>query len=245
MENCSQHTTSIVPKFDAVTFLQNLNEFSSLPTLDLKQLADSSRLATIDPSQYITSEGDEENTSGFIVVSGNIAMTKTSSSGKELIVELLQPGDTFALLLMLAAKKLPSQLSARSIRKSKVLWVPVSSFNHILKSNTTLFKDFVTHLLLCLHSSYNLSRGLAHDRVEVRIASILASLALKAPKASASEGAHTVHFTRQQLADLTGTTSETAIRVTRAMQRDGLINIARPGIIQVLELDALLELATE
>lgn len=245
MESQARLTASLIPKFDAITFLQNLNEFSSLPPTELKQLADSSRLASVDPSQYITSEGDEENSSGFIVVSGNIAMTKTSSSGKELIVELLQPGDTFALLLMLAAKKLPSQLSARSIKKSKVLWVPLSSFNNILKSHTPLFKEFVTHLLLCLHSSYNLSRGLAHDRVEVRIASILASLALKAPKASISEGAHTIHFTRQQLADLTGTTSETAIRVTRAMQRDGLINIARPGIIQILKLAALQEMAIE
>jgi CRP-like cAMP-binding protein len=45
------------------------------------------------------------------------------------------------------------------------------------------------------------------------------------------------------LADLTGTTAETAIRITRSLQAQGIIDIKTPGTIRVLDLNALNELA--
>ncbi len=52
-----------------------------------------------------------------------------------------------------------------------------------------------------------------------------------------------IDIIRQQIADLTATTPETAIRVIRSMQRDGLINIKKPGVVRVLDLDAINEIA--
>lgn len=90
-----------------------------------------------------------------------------------------------------------------------------------------------------------LSRGLEHDKVEVRIAAVLSSLALKFSDPKSSGEQSTIYFTRQQLADLTGATAETAIRVSRAMQRDGIIDIARPGVIRVVDHSALDSLAQD
>lgn len=236
-------TTSQAGNRDAYQFLRSLKEFARVPESELKSLADSSRFDTLSSGQYITIEGDEESLYGFLVVSGVLTMLKNSSNGKELIVELLQTGDVFGLLLMLAADKLPAQLSARSLQKSVVLWVPLKNFRCLLTAHPELLNEIVAHLLLCLHSSYNLSRGLAHDRVDVRIAAVLSSFALKFAKQTPSGEPYSVNFTRQQLANLTGTTPETAIRVTRAMQHYGLIDIKRPGIIRVLNLTALQELS--
>ncbi len=227
---------------DPMRFLQSLREFADVPSRDLKNLADSSRFSEIDSGEYLSNEGEEESLNGFIVVSGKVAMLKNSSNGKELIVELLQAGDIFGLLLTLAADKLPYQLSARALQKSKVLWVPINSFVNLFKVQPRLSQDVVAYSLLCLHSSYKLARGLAHDRVEVRIAAVLSSLALKFSRSANTNQPYTLDFTRQQLADLTGTTPETAIRVTRAMQRDGLIDIKRPGVIRIVNLEALHEL---
>lgn len=223
----------------ALQFLSSLREFSKIPASELKLLADSSRVATYSSGQYVTNEGDEESGYGFIVISGCLAMSKTSINGKNLIVELLQAGDIFGMLLMLAADRKPAQLTARAIKASKVLRVPIDKFTHLLNAHPVLFKDFVAHLLVCLQSSYRLSRGLAHDKVEVRIAAVLSSLALKFASSPISGSQYTINFTRQQIADLTGTTPETAIRVTRKMQRDRLIDIKRPGVISILDLNTL------
>jgi CRP/FNR family transcriptional regulator len=169
-------------------------------------------------------------------------MTKTSISGKELIVELLAPGDSFGLIITLSPEKLPAQISARSHAMSQVLWVPVQNLLHLLHHNQYIYRLIVSQLLNHLHSSYQLSRGLAHDRVAVRIATVLVSLASKFSRPS-TISEHTIDITRQQIADLTGTTAESAIRVTRAMQRDKLIDIQRPGIVRIVDLKGLQLLA--
>lgn len=220
-------------------FLSSLVEFSEVSAADLKALASESRFENLESGECLLTEGEEYRSYGFIVVSGRLAMLKASANGKELIVELLQSGDTFGLLSKLTREKLPFELSAKTLQSSKVLWVPTSSFLSLLGKYPELFSEFMAHTLLCLQSAYNLARGLAHDKVEVRIASILVSLALKFARPLRDDRARTIYFTRQQLADLTGTTPETAIRVTRSMEKDGLIELSRPGIIKVLDLEAI------
>jgi len=224
-------------------FLRSLCELESIPDDVLKKHAEFCRFDTLEPGEYITIEGESKGYNGFIVVSGCLAMIKTSSNGKELIVELLQGGDIFGMLLHLALQVLPAQLSAKAIQPSLVLWMPINNFTEIINGrSSSLLKEIVAHLLICLQSSYKLSRGLAHDKVDIRIASALASLAIKFRRRKSDDFCE-LNFTRQQLADITGTTSETAIRVTRAMQKDGLIDLEKPGRIKVLDLDRLSEIA--
>lgn len=224
-------------------FLCGLLEFLELPIAEVEDLASCARLVTHGPGEYLSIEGEEEGSHGFIPMSGLVSMFKTSANGKVLVVEILKAGDIFALLLMLAKDSLPAQLSARSIQRVDAIWIPVKQFQNILAKHPAIFKEIIAHLLICLQSSYNLSRGLAHDRVDVRIAATLTSLAIKFSRPIGLGRLPTINFTRQQLADLTGTTSESAIRVTRAMQRDGLIDISRPGIIKIVNLVGLQELS--
>ena len=237
-ESFSPPTSGLI-KTEAFRFLKSTREFSQLPDIDLILLANSSRFQNLKSGDFITNEGEDESPSGFIVVSGRLAMLKTSINGKELIVELLQERDNFGLLLKLAAKRIPSQLSARALQKSTVLWIPTTILVETLSRNPMLFKEFIAHLIICLHSSYRLARGLAHDRVEIRIAALLYSLSQKFAEPLPADQVSIIKFTRQQLADLAGTTTETSIRITRAMQREGLIDISCPGVIRILDHKAL------
>lgn len=218
----------------AYDFLSHIISFSKLPEKELKNLADYCRFETFDSGQYVAHEGDDKNTYGFIVVTGRLAMTKSSINGKELVVELLAPGAIFELILRFSAEPPSEELSARAQLKSKILWVPTKKLASILDSYPNIYKIFIVELIASLQSSYSFSRGLAHDLVQVRIATVLSNLAVKFTRIPPALQEGTIDITRQQLADLTGTTSETAIRVTGAMQRAGLIDIKRPGILHVL-----------
>lgn len=48
-----------------------------------------------------------------------------------------------------------------------------------------------------------------------------------------------IDITRQQIADFTGTTLETATRLTREMHKSGVINCGSPGVISIIDLQAL------
>lgn len=231
-------------KDEAFKFLKSLSTFSELPDKQLQNLSHFCRFSEVPAGQYITSEGDIDSPYGFIVESGRLSMIKTSLIGKELVVELLAPGDIFGIVEMLSSQSLPLQLSSRAQLDSRVLWVPIKIISNILDEYPTTYKGLVEHLIRRLQLSYCISRGLAHDKVEVRIASILTTLALKFSRNS-SNYFQTIDITRQQIADLTGTTPETAIRTTRAMQLNGIIDISRPGIVKILDLNALQDLADQ
>ena len=65
--------------------------------------------------------------------------------------------------------------------------------------------------------------------------------ASSAPNSSSDEPE--IRVTRKELAELSGTTVETAIRVTKAMERDGLLDLTDHGIVKVSKVEALTELA--
>jgi len=220
-------------------FLRGVREFKDIPEQSLKLLAEFSRFENFESGEYLISEGEEDGIYGFILVAGRASMLKNSPNGRELIVELLEPRDLFGLLLTLVKEHVPAQLSTRALQKTTVLWVPMETFYNVTSRHPDLMKGFISHLLRSLQSSYCLSRGLAHDQVNIRIAAVLVSLGLKFPEWPAPPGAIEIHFTRQQLADLAGTTPETAIRVTRAMEKQKLLKLGQPGVIEILDFDAL------
>lgn len=227
----------------AFEFMKQVSPFSGLPEKALTELVNRSYFSSARPGEYITFEGERKDAS-FIVFSGRLAMTKTSVSGKDLIVQLLGPRDFFGFLL--AMEELPEQLSARAQSESEVLWIPTAALLRVLDNYPDLYKSFLEHLSVCMHSSHDLSRGLAHDTVEVRIAALLLHLARKFSRPERNnEGAVIVDITRQQIADLTGTTPETASRVTRAMHRKGIVDMDTPGIIRVLKLEAVKKIVGE
>lgn len=227
-------------KYTPFDFLKKIEPFSRIPENELRTLGDTCRFASIEAGEYLAYEGDVA-TSAFIVTSGRVAMVKTSASGRELIVELMAPGDLFALISQF--EKSPAALSARAQIDTEVVWVPKANLGLILEDHPEIYKSFAGTIAERLRRSHEVSRGLAHDRVETRIAVALKSLVPSFARAAAKDDIFTVDITRQEVADLTGTTPETAIRTTKAMERDGILDLSRPGVIRILDLDKVSELA--
>lgn len=228
---------------EALELVSQIPAFSLLPEQAIKELVSQARFADVTAGEYIVFEGDQEEAS-FIVVSGRFAMTRTSAGGKELVVQLLGPGDFVGLIF--ALDKLPSQLSVRAQCTSEVLWIHTAALLRILKTNPILYKGFTEHLAECLHLSHSVSHGLAHNSVRVRIAALLLSLIAKFSRVrNETSSPIVIDITRQQIADLTGTTPETAIRVTRAMHAEKIINVSSPGVLRILDTEALRKITQE
>jgi CRP-like cAMP-binding protein/CheY-like chemotaxis protein len=227
-------------KYTPFDFLKKLHPFGQIPESELRALGDACRFASIQAGDYLSYEGDVDS-SAFIVTSGRVAMVKTSASGRELIVELMAPGDLFSLISQFESA--PTALSARAQIDTDVIWVPKANLALILEDYPEIYKGFASTIAERLRRSHEVSRGLAHDRVETRIAVALKSLVPSFARPAAKDSVFTVDITRQEVADLTGTTPETAIRTTKAMERDGMLDLSRPGVIRILDLKRVSELA--
>lgn len=221
-------------------FLSEHSAFHEVPSDLIKKLSAVSSIREYEGGEYITLEG-EPISFGFIPVTGRISITKTSESGKELIVALLAPGDPFGLFYFIDSFN--GTTAARAQIDSKVLWISRSEWQNISAKAPIVFRNISQAIIERLVTAHTLSSSIAHTRVESRIASTLLSLLPDFGKSfnkGSSDGR--IYITRKELAELTGTTPETAIRVTKQLERENILDLTKPGIIKIPNLNSLKEI---
>ena len=221
---------------EILNYLIQIRPFNKLDRDRLQQISAGCHVAHYSSGEIILHENDQSGR-GFLVCSGRISLLKTSASGRQLIVELLPPGDLFGLAICLDQQVFP--LTARVQRRSELLWIPRDVFRRFLEVYPKVYEDLVSMIAERLRRSYSLSRALAHDRVEVRIASALAALVPRFGAVDASKGVAKIAITRQELADLTGTSVETAIRICKNMERENILELSESGTVYITDQNKL------
>jgi len=216
-------------RFSALGKIPLLNKFSSSSKF---KLASTSTIKEYSAGSYLFS--DRENPLvPFVPISGRLALVESSSEGKELILTLMGPGDNFGLLDF--SKDFLSNRSLRAQLDSKVLLLNRACYEELVGKDEAAIIEIRRELERRLNKSFSFSLALAHVRVEARIVSALLGLIPNFGKDTFGKEEMRLFITRKELADLTGTTSETAIRTTKQLERDGFLDLTRPGIIKILD----------
>lgn len=221
---------------ERATMLAKLPLFRDLSAAAFEAFTASASERRFEASEYIVNEGSNPS-GGFIVLSGRVGITKTSLDGKELIVASLAPGSTYGLLFTL--KEFAQSAAARCQIESRVLWIPTRSFELLRADNPDVALRFTEDLAHGIALSHQLSSSLAHSKVEGRIVAALLALLPEFGRSGGAENQGRIYMTRRELADLVGTTPETAVRVTKTFERSGLLDLTRPGIIKILDIERL------
>lgn len=211
-----------------IKFCRRLLPFSALSDEDLANIISASQTRFYQAKDYVFFEGSTGE-AGYVVLSGRVAMVKSSSSGREMIMELLPAGEFFGVVVLLENRPFP--LSARAQSNADILVIPRAAIANIANSNPHIFQGFLNVVSQRLQTAHNVARSLAHDKVEVRIASALLALV--------ERDVASIQIGRQELADLTGTTIETASRICKLWERDGVIGLPSLGMIDVLDRESL------
>jgi len=205
-----------------------------LSTLEAEDLARLSRLAVerwFEPGEFVFWEGDSPDWF-YIVATGKVKMVKHSSLGKEFLIAVFGPGEVFGEVAVFDNAPYPA--SAQAAESTSTLGIRRQDFLSFLAENPTVPMYIINVLGQRLRGAHDRLRDLAGERVEQRLASILLMLSSKLGP--------TIPFTRQEIADMTGTTTETAIRTMRRFASQGLVRSSR-GRITVLDPVRLAELS--
>jgi CRP/FNR family transcriptional regulator len=194
--------------------------FSSLNEAELAEL---SRLAierSFRPDEFVFWEGDAPDYF-YVVVEGRIKIAKYSSSGKEFIIAFFGPGEMFGEVAVFEVKPYPA--SAQAVADTRVLAIKKDAFLSFLATRPQVALEIINVLGGRLRDAQSRLKDLAGERVEQRIAMTLLMLSSKLGL--------TLPFTRQEIANMAGTTTETAIRVTSQLKERGIIRSVRGKII--------------
>lgn len=220
-------------------FLKAGTVFAALPAEEIVALAAVAREDRYRARDYLFSEGDAPAWF-WLVRSGRIKILRQSRDGKEIILELLGPGEPFGGVAALEGRAYPA--SAQALEASTVVRIPPEPVLAIAQRHPTIVREMALMLGRRLRAAHDSVKSLASDPVEARLAARLIRLA-------ESEGARDqrglvlpFRLTRQTLADMTGTTVETAIRVVSRWLKKGILN-EEDGRLIVPSVDVLRELA--
>jgi len=205
---------------DRVDVLRQSFIFSTLNDDELGELANLASEYNFGANEFVFWDGDAPELF-YIVAEGKVKVLKYSSLGKEFIIAFFGPGEMFGEVAVFENKPYPA--SAQAATEARVLGIKREDFLSFLANRPQVALRIINVLGGRLRDAQNRLRDLAGERVEQRLASLLMMLSSKLGL--------TLPFTRQEIADMAGTTIETAIRVMSNLRDRGIIRSTRGKVI--------------
>jgi CRP-like cAMP-binding protein len=194
--------------------------FKPLSADEIAELFALSVYYSLAAGEFVYQEGDSADRL-YIIARGRIKLMKYSSEGNEFIIGFMEPGEMFGIAAALADKIY--SCSTIAVEESDVLEIRKEDFLHLIESHPKIGLDVIKILGGRIIKAQERLRELAGEKVEQRLLKTLLRLFL-------AHGAE-LHFTRHELADMTGTTTETIIRICGQLREKGIIESARGKII--------------
>lgn len=209
--------------------------FRRLPPAERMRLAGLSSVRSFGAGEVVFWEGDQPS-AFWVIVEGRVKISRTTPQGREVILELFGPGDPFGAVAVFEGFPFPA--TATALEPTTAITTPRDAFFGLLDSDPLLVRTLLSSLTLRLVELTQRVVELSAVRVESRIALLFCRLAREAGAREGSEIFIPQPMSRQQVADLCGTTLETTIRIMSRWGKLGIVHTARDGF-RVPDLAAL------
>ena len=222
---------------DTLKQIQDISIFQGLSNKVLEALSRRILIGTYQPGEVIVAETDLVK-QFFVVVSGQVKLSKSSIEGKEQTLYLLGPGEPFGLCTAFATHDFPAE--ALALKKSDILTIPGPAVEDIVMKEPALLLNILRVLSRRLKESMSLIESLALKEIPQRLASFIILTQLRENKDKG--GRIELSITHRELSKILGSTPEALSRALRKMQNDGVLEV-QGRVITILNHKALEELS--
>lgn len=206
-----------------------VREFSALKALskdELAHMADCKTAQHIAKGQTIFREGERIN-GIYCVKDGVCKMTKLSANGKSQIVKLIRKGELLGQRSLISEE--PANLSAVAIADMQVCFIPKHEILEFFNHNSKFALGFTKAICGDLKEADDILVGMAQLSVKQRLARILVYLA--ETFGLDKEKALKIQLSREEIASMAGTATESCIRLLSELAKDGLIALSGKKIL--------------
>ena len=220
--------TSVFNEFKGVAVINTLRScqlFTGLPAADLESIAAITVVKALDKDAYLFHEGDAAQ--GFYIVQrGAVNVHRVSAAGKEQIIHVFRPGDSFAEVALASDKGYPAD--ARALESSQVLLVQKTGILALLRRQPELALRMLGSMSSHLRVLVGQLEDMTLKDVETRLANWLIK---RCPNRTSDRPVRVqLTMTKRVLAAELGTVSETFSRTLAKFRELKLVAVKNSSI---------------
>lgn len=215
--------------------MKGLNEFISEVAGEnaLKKFMEGRKQNHYRKKDNIYNEGNYPN-GLYYIQSGKVKIIKSHTYGKELITDLLKAGDFFGYTSLL--EELPYNESAQVLEDAEILFIPKDEVNNFIYGNPAVTRAFIRILTRGVIEKQERLVDIAYSSVRKRASEAL--IMLEEKYRQSDKDAVSFSFSREDLANMVGTATESLIRTLSDFKEEKLIEI-KEGKIHILQREKL------
>ena len=204
-----------------VEFLRSVPYFSGLSLDELDSIKELLFETEAKRGEFVLME-DEPSEALYIVVSGVVKVFKTSPDGKEQILQIIRPGESFNEIAVFGGG--PNSASAQAMGQVVLCGIRKSSMEIILNTYPKFALNVIHVLSQKLRHLVSLVEDLSFRHVTARLAKILLEYAVEGVGQKQK-------LTQQEMAAMAGTAREMIGRSLKEIEIEGVIKMERHRIV--------------
>ncbi len=171
---------------------------------------------------------DEEANSFFILLHGHLRVMKVTPDGQQVVVRFVAPGEIFGIAIAMGRATYPA--TALAVVDSVALVWPAAAWPRLVMKHPSLAMNTMQTVGSRLQDAHTRVVEMSTEQVERRVAHALLRLAQQAGRKGEAGIQIDFPISRQDVAEMTGTTLHTVSRILSAWEDQGLVDSGRQRI---------------
>ncbi len=213
---------------DTVQLLKRVPVFSTLGEEELARIAEVTVPRRFDPGEIVFREGDESDTC-YVVRSGRTRAIREHSDGRSITLATFRPGDIFGELAMFDNERRSATIE--TIGHTEAIAILGGDMRRLLRQHPDMAVKLVGALGRRLRETNERLARQSFQTVQSRVAAVLGQLVAAARTEGAADVDVLITSTQADLAQLAGSSRESASRFLAVLERAGIITQGRGKLI--------------
>jgi CRP-like cAMP-binding protein len=220
---------------DTIALLHRVPVFSTLSSEELEHVAEVAVPRRFEAGEVVFKEGDEGSTC-YIVRSGRARAVREHADGRSITLAHFGPGDIFGEMAMFDGER--RSATVESIEATDAIAILSVDMHRLLREYPDISVKLMAALGRRLRETNERLARQSFQTVQSRVAAVLAELVSTARTEGQTEGDVVITSTQAELAQLAGSSRESASRFLAVLERAGIISQGR-GRLTVHDPEAL------
>jgi CRP/FNR family transcriptional regulator, nitrogen oxide reductase regulator len=202
--------------------------FAGLSSEALQEIHAASRVRTFPPDSVLFRQ-EQRATTFYVILSGRVRITEITPEGHTVLLRFIQSGQMLGGMAALEDMAYP--VNAQTVERVHALAWSTRAISRLMDRHPKIMRNVMRLMVERIHELQQRSVELATARVEQRVARTLLRLVRQVGQRTDEGVALDMRLSRQDLAEMTGTTLYTVSRILTRWQEEGIVKIGRQRVV--------------